>query len=884
MSVLRPNCGTSGQKQGRGVDVAATLKGQVATSQSMPIAPVFQSALRPGVREYLQILESRDGLRALHHGVLRSGSTGARELLAAVASESTLTWAAVHDAVLAWSADRNLRAPVVRLIGTLPPRKLLTLARVVALQNLFPSDRRVAYFLYRLILEQRGERAFVKPHQKLLADLALRLGDYAFVEKALQGFSFDDLELASLRSDEMNPFLRPGLEEDAWLAALNDLIVPFGAEPIRLSLDKNGNKKPFDRLSTRPLRYVEGGVKVTVAITTWRPNSDEFSTAFRSISEQTWRNLEIVVVDDCSPPEFAPLLERVVASDPRARLVRMPRNGGTYLARNRALAEASGEYFTVHDSDDWAHPQRIEFQARRLQERIDLVSTGSRALRVDDRLLFNFPGASPSRENASSLMFRRAPVLSAIGYYDASRKGADSEFGVRMAQHFGASSHELLRQHLAFIRLSPGSLSREEFKPGWRHPSRTTYRLGYQWAHAKCKAVRRPLCVGRDGSGLGIVRPLRFLVDQKSREAERRREWDVVFAFDARELAKQPRGVIDEMLELARLGPRVAMMHMESLLYPAVSPVVPYPPELQDLVSRGVIGEVLPNDDVKVGSLVVRDPSVLQFIHPLRLAMKVSRVLLTPDEPAFEQDQPRTFTVLAVEDNAFQLFGREPVWLTLDLARTRGSGGVVGSQKCESRTWFGVRSVECWRAPRPALEQGSLRVGQALSGSGLVDADEQVIHRSCLFGAPQVTRIAFVVSPSTTLPEFIQREFPQATVERAESPEKRFFALTDVFLLHGNDPSDAASRLNAIEAAVSGCIVLWDPEWVGLLGEGPLCRLPQDVPAFYEALCASVELQQEYRTATLNAFRLEQDVLKMAGQLCPDHNIHKRIARRHLGA
>src|SRR5690606_29955428 len=96
---------------------------------------------------------------------------------------------------------------------------------------------------------------------------------------------------------------------------------------------------PFDRLAAAPVAAVEQGPLVTVIVTTWCPDQGLF-TAVRSLLQQTWKPLEILIVDDASPAEFIPLLEEVSAQDPRIRLVRMPVNGGTYIARNAGLHEA----------------------------------------------------------------------------------------------------------------------------------------------------------------------------------------------------------------------------------------------------------------------------------------------------------------------------------------------------------------------------------------------------------------------------------------------------------------------------------------------------------------------------------------------------------------
>lgn len=85
-----------------------------------------------------------------------------------------------------------------------------------------------------------------------------------------------------------------------------------------------------------------------------------------SICAQTYRNLEILIVDDCSTDA----IEDAVAAmnDPRIRLLRTPKNGGAAVARNVGVAAARGELVAFHDSDDICVHDRLELSARRLAE------------------------------------------------------------------------------------------------------------------------------------------------------------------------------------------------------------------------------------------------------------------------------------------------------------------------------------------------------------------------------------------------------------------------------------------------------------------------------------------------------------------------------------
>jgi glycosyltransferase involved in cell wall biosynthesis len=219
------------------------------------------------------------------------------------------------------------------------------------------------------------------------------------------------------------------------------------------------------------------GDKITVAMTAF--NADRtIEHAIRSVVNQTWRNLEIFIVDDASTDGTAAVIEKYAAIDDRIVPLHNPVNIGTYCSKNRALEGATGRWFTCHDADDWSHPMKIERQVEALI-RTDAVANTSQwirsglsfPVRLGDRAEFVY-------RNYSSLMFQTAPVRDYLGFYDSVLVSADAEFIERLQKKFGCQGLRDERYFASLGRIQPGALtSTEKFKVEFRKTS--NYRREY---------------------------------------------------------------------------------------------------------------------------------------------------------------------------------------------------------------------------------------------------------------------------------------------------------------------------------------------------------------------------------------------------------------------
>lgn len=78
-----------------------------------------------------------------------------------------------------------------------------------------------------------------------------------------------------------------------------------------------------------------------------------------SVLNQTYRNLEVILVDDGSPDNCGLICDRLAETDSRIRVIHKE-NGGLSSARNAAMEIARGAYFGFVDSDDWIQPEMYE--------------------------------------------------------------------------------------------------------------------------------------------------------------------------------------------------------------------------------------------------------------------------------------------------------------------------------------------------------------------------------------------------------------------------------------------------------------------------------------------------------------------------------------------
>lgn len=749
--------------------------------------------------------------RAVEAHALRTRSRAMRAVLAHRATRGQMRY---EDLM------RRLRTAPDGLPENLSPGGLISLARVLALQTGDQYDMESARLLFERVPSGR-----LKPADRLFyARLLETLGDAAAAAEQLRKIPPSTPGRQYLELDLANPFTAgPFADAEVWQAGWEALFTRYDLEVPRVG---PGDDDPLDRLVVDAPPPVTDGPLVTVTVTTWHPGP-KLLGALRSLADQSWRNLEINVVDDCSGPEYEDVLEQAEALDPRIRVLRQPVNGGTYLARNASLAVANGEFVTGNDDDDWSHPRRIEHQVRAFLDDPTVTATRVMAYMVTADLEIDRLGQPVSGRHAATYMARRDTLRLAGGFVHA-RKGADTEL-MRRVEAFTGQPVRDINVPLALYRLDLASLSRGEFGPGWHHPARAAF-----WA----SAGRAHEVMVRDGvdpaeAGRSVVVPRRYEPTKVRPD-----RYDVAIAADWRtsESARHP--VLDEVDALLRAGLRVGLVHLPDNRYP-VRRRLEMHPSVQDMINARTVDRLLlDEDDVEIGTLVVAEAGLLQLPPAETSLMDVHRVLVLADqEPTDPEHGVAAYSVRDCTLSCERIFGRTPVWVPRDeLVRASiVAHGWPGLELAEHDVPM-LADPERFAVPRPLPRTPTPVVGQRADDRRDWPPEADDVRR--LYPADGSVDVRLIGSPKRVRAMLGRRSVPPGWLVyvRDEVSAREYLAQLEFFV----DQSGPLTRMRTSHAAAlaSGAVLVVPEVYRPLYGDAAVYASAAEVTDVVRALHA----------------------------------------------
>jgi glycosyltransferase involved in cell wall biosynthesis len=211
--------------------------------------------------------------------------------------------------------------------------------------------------------------------------------------------------------------------------------------------------------------------KVSVVVPAYNV-SKYIQKALISLELQTFKDFEVLVVDDGSTDDTVAVVQQFCQRDSRFQLLQKS-NGGLSSARNYGIRQARGEYIAMLDADDVYHADKLANHVTRLDKEADVgvVYSASRTIRDDGRLTFMTLSGKPINSHpmlallcknfvghGSNGVFRRC-LVDEVGEFDeALRSWEDVDFWLRIAAtqkwHFYRE-----RRVLCYYRVRPSGLS-----------------------------------------------------------------------------------------------------------------------------------------------------------------------------------------------------------------------------------------------------------------------------------------------------------------------------------------------------------------------------------------------------------------------------------------
>lgn len=218
---------------------------------------------------------------------------------------------------------------------------------------------------------------------------------------------------------------------------------------------------------------MSGSLVCSVVIPAYRCEA-YIADCLRSVQTQTITNIEIIVVDDCSPDGMAIIVTDMAKQDSRIRYIKQNTNQGVAAARNLGVQEAQSEWIAFLDSDDIWMPEKLERQfALQRQTRATLIYTGAHLIDVEGRIMkkIHVPLQAESNRLLRGNVISSSAVLcakEALLHIPMERDDLHEDLicWVRILKTYGTAAGIDLPLHA--IRLTPGSRSRNKLRNAYK--------------------------------------------------------------------------------------------------------------------------------------------------------------------------------------------------------------------------------------------------------------------------------------------------------------------------------------------------------------------------------------------------------------------------------
>jgi len=204
-------------------------------------------------------------------------------------------------------------------------------------------------------------------------------------------------------------------------------------------------------------------------------NGKYFKDCYNSLISQSYRNWEVIIVDDASTDDSVEIIEAVIKNDPRFKIYHNPSNQGCGYTKRECMKYATGEICAYLDPDDALYTDALEKTIQEFINNSDIAATYSQMMLCDENLIpekvyagtkqiynsryfFNCP-----TQFAHFFTFKKETYLKTSGINPALKSAVDQDLYLKILEH---GDVKYIKEPLYLYRLHSNGISQQSSKQG----------------------------------------------------------------------------------------------------------------------------------------------------------------------------------------------------------------------------------------------------------------------------------------------------------------------------------------------------------------------------------------------------------------------------------
>lgn len=625
------------------------------------------------------------------------------------------------------------------------------------------------------------------------------------------------------------------------LETLNEIYTHYNLSPLEFDDESQG--MTFGNLVVKkPVVSISGGPKVSILVPVY--NAETFITvAIRSLLAQSWLNIEIIAVDDCSPDRSYEILQQLAKDDSRLKVFKNKENLGAYGTRNRALSLAKGDFITVHDSDDWSHPQMLEIQLGAMMSNPRLKLTCSMMARVYPDMRFIL---RPQRNNLDYVhrsypsVLIRAKDLKALGEWDGVSANADDEFVQRARMLWGEDSVEdiLTGVPLSFFLVHENSLTQN------KKTSLNSLTFGIRQEYSRQAKYWKENKVDKSASEIvtrraSLKKPFPIPAGLAPNNWPINRKYDLVIISDLSLLGGTRRcneGYINAAIDA---GLRVGLFH-----WPRYDlKLAEIAKEYTELTYNKNVDMLVHEDEITAKLVLIHHPPILKYEIDSVPTIDCDTVGILVNQSPMQlwTEAPHYYNENDVDELCQKLFGKFPVWIPISSVVEKSLKVAGGGEILHEEIWYPPYNNSLPNSlPKPADDFGSNERPIVVGRHSRDHWTKWPKTKKALLGAYccNSNRIAVNILGGANTPKKVLGRFPSNWhVFKFDSIDiSEFISGLDFFLHFTHEDYIEEFGRNIMEAMAAGKVVILPNSYELVFGNAAVYSTPEGVESLVQAL------------------------------------------------